>query len=65
MGVDVSLAVFSIPVLLEYLNWPNIWAILGSLCLVIAGIIKRYLQIDSATFASNTTTQSTPSNTSF
>ncbi len=31
MGVGVSLAVFIIPVLLEYLNWQNIWAILGSL----------------------------------
>ena len=65
MGVGVSLAVFIIPVLLEYLNWQNIWAILGSLCLVIAGIIKRYLQIDSATFTPNTTTQPVPSNTSF
>ena len=65
MGVGVSLAVFSIPVLLEYLNWQNIWAILGSLCLIIAGIIKRYLQIDSAACAPNRTTQPAPSNTSF
>lgn len=65
MGVGVSLAVFSIPVLLEYLNWQNIWAILGSLCLIIAGIIKRYLRIDSMAFASNTIPQPVPSNTSF
>jgi len=33
--------------------------------LVIAGIIKRYLQIDSAACAPNRTTQPAPSNTSF
>lgn len=49
MGVGVSLAVFTIPMLLEYLSWQSIWAILGSLCLLIAVMIKRYLYIEVVT----------------
>ncbi len=46
MGIGVSLAVLTIPLLLEYLDWQTIWAILGCLCLVIAGMIKQYLNIE-------------------
>src|SRR5690606_10311093 len=48
MGIGVSLAVLTIPLLLEYLNWQTIWAILGSLCLIIAIMIKQYLHLESA-----------------
>lgn len=48
IGVGVSLAVLTIPLLLEYLSWQSIWAILGSLCLIIALMIKQYLHFDSA-----------------
>ena len=46
MGIGVSLAVLTIPLLLEYLDWQTIWAILGCLCLVIAVMIKQYLNIE-------------------
>ena len=46
MGIGVSLAVLTIPLLLEYLDWQTIWAILGCLCLIIAGMIKQYLNIE-------------------
>lgn len=46
MGIGVSLAVLMIPLLLEYLDWQTIWAILGCLCLIIAGMIKQYLNIE-------------------
>lgn len=49
MGIGVSLAVLTIPLLLEYLNWQTIWAILGSLCLLIAVMIKQYLHLEPAT----------------
>src|SRR5690606_11889830 len=49
MGIGVSLAVLTIPLLLEYLSWQTIWAILGSLCLVIALMIKQYLHLEPAT----------------
>lgn len=49
MGIGVSLAVLMIPLLLEYLDWQTIWAILGCLCLVIAVMIKQYLNIEPTT----------------
>ncbi|WP_180040780.1 CynX/NimT family MFS transporter [Acinetobacter sp. YH12100] len=49
MGIGVSLAVLTIPLLLEYLSWQTIWAILGSLCLVITLMIKQYLHLEPAT----------------
>lgn len=65
MGVGVSLAVFTIPMLLEYLSWQSIWAILGSLCLLIAVMIKRYLYIEAVTPAKPNRPQAGTENTSF
>jgi len=65
MGVGVSLAVFTIPMLLEYLSWQSIWAILGSLCLLIAVMIKRYLYIEAVTLVQPNHPQAGTENTSF
>ncbi|WP_180191261.1 CynX/NimT family MFS transporter [Acinetobacter sp. YH01006] len=65
MGVGVSLAVFTIPMLLEYLSWQSIWAILGSLCLLIAVMIKRYLYIEAVTPVQPNRPQASTENTSF
>lgn len=65
MGVGVSLAVFTIPMLLEYLSWQSIWAILGSLCLLIAVMIKRYLYIEAVTPAQLNHPQTDTENISF
>ena len=46
MGVGVSLAILSIPQLLQWLNWQQIWVMLGMLCIFIAGMIHLFL--DSA-----------------
>lgn len=48
MCVGVSLAVFSIPILLEWFSWQHIWFILGSLCLIMAIIIKQHLHIEES-----------------
>lgn len=65
MGVGVSLAVFTIPMLLEYLSWQSIWAILGSLCLLIAVMIKRYLYLKAVTPVQPNHPQAGTENTSF
>lgn len=65
MGVGVSLAVFTIPMLLEYLSWQSIWAILGSLCLLIAVMIKRYLYLEAVTPVQPNRPQAGTENTSF
>lgn len=65
MGGGVSLAVFTIPMLLEYLSWQSIWAILGSLCLLIAVMIKRYLYIEAVTPAQLNHPQTDTENISF
>jgi MFS family permease len=65
MGIGVSLAVLTIPLLLEYLSWQTIWAILGSLCLVIALMIKQYLHLESATPTQPTQPQTGTENISF
>ena len=65
MGVGVSLAVFTIPMLLEYLSWQSIWAILGSLCLLIAVMIKRYLYLEAVTPVQPNHPQAGTENTSF
>lgn len=65
MGVGVSLAVFTIPMLLEYLSWQSIWAILGSLCLLIAVMIKRYLYLEAVTPVQPSHPQAGTENTSF
>lgn len=49
MGVGVSLAVFTIPILLEWLTWQSIWMLLGLLSLAIAAMIQRYLQLEPTT----------------
>lgn len=46
MGVGVSLAILSIPQLLQWLSWQQIWVILGILCFLIAGMVHLFL--DSA-----------------
>ncbi len=48
MGLGISFAVFTIPLLLEYLTWQNIWVILGIACFVIALIIQLFLNIDDS-----------------
>ncbi|PJI33871.1 CynX/NimT family MFS transporter [Acinetobacter pseudolwoffii] len=65
MGVGVSLTVFTIPMLLEYLSWQSIWAILGSLCLLIAVMIKRYLYLEAVTPVQPNRPQAGTENTSF
>lgn len=65
MGVGVSLAVFTIPMLLEYLSWQSIWAILGSLCLLIAVMVKRYLYLEAVTPVQPSHPQAGTENTSF
>lgn len=65
MGVGVSLAVFTIPMLLEYLSWQSIWVILGSLCLLIAVMIKQYLYIEAVTPAQPNRPQADTENISF
>ncbi|MEQ1448690.1 MFS transporter [Acinetobacter lwoffii] len=65
MGIGVSLAVLTIPLLLEYLDWQTIWAILGCLCLVIAGMIKQYLNIEPVLVTQLHSFQAATENTSF
>lgn len=65
MGVGVSLAVFTIPMLLEYLSWQSIWVTLGSLCLLIAVMIKQYLYIEAVTPAQPNRPQADTENISF
>lgn len=43
MGAGVSLAVLTIPILLEWLSWQHIWVMFGGGCLIMAIIIKQYL----------------------
>nr|WP_174507180.1 MFS transporter [Acinetobacter sp. Marseille-Q1620] len=45
MGLGVGLAMLSIPVLLQFFTWQIIWLILGSLCLVIAAVVARILNV--------------------
>lgn len=47
MGVGVSLAVFTIPILLEWLLWQEVWAILGLISIFVAVMIQIFLKIDS------------------
>lgn len=61
MGVGVSLAVLCIPVLLEWLNWQTIWALLGGLCLLIAWMVQCYLHLESQTPATQAATSATTS----
>ncbi|KGT46254.1 MULTISPECIES: CynX/NimT family MFS transporter [Acinetobacter] len=61
MGVGVSLAVLCIPVLLEWLNWQTIWALLGGLCLLIALMVQRYLHLELQTPATQAATPATTS----
>ena len=48
MGVGVSLAVLSIPLLLEWMNWQSIWAMLGLCSFFIAWMVQRYLHFNPA-----------------
>lgn len=46
MGVGVSLAIFSIPIFLEWFSWQEIWVMLGLISFVLAFIIYRLLHLD-------------------
>lgn len=54
MGLGVSIAVFTIPFILEYLSWQYIWVILGLLCFVIALAIHLFLNIETSSSTSKT-----------
>ena len=62
MGLGVSIAVFTIPFILEFLNWQYIWGILGLLCFVIALVIQLFLNIN--TISSTVQTNVSPSQNS-
>ncbi|WOE31186.1 MULTISPECIES: MFS transporter [unclassified Acinetobacter] len=46
MGVGVSLAVFSIPIFLEWFSWQEVWVMLGLISFALALIIYHLLQLD-------------------
>ncbi|MFH7765390.1 CynX/NimT family MFS transporter [Acinetobacter sp. BSP-28] len=48
MGVGVSLAVLTIPQLLEWMNWQSIWAMLGLCSFFIAWMVHLYLHFNPA-----------------
>lgn len=62
MGVGVSLAILSIPILLEWLSWQYIWALLGALCWIIALMIHHFLRYDDAETLAPSTQPRTTSN---
>lgn len=55
MGLGVSIAVITIPFILEFLNWQSIWVVLGILCFIIAIAIQLFLNIETASPTTNTT----------
>lgn len=59
MGLGVSIAVFTIPFILEFLRWQHIWVILGLLCFVSALLIQLFLNLDTASSAAQTSVSST------
>lgn len=53
MGVGVSFAIFTIPLLLDYMTWQELWVILGCLGFFIALMIQLYLKPQSTAQHSN------------
>ena len=59
MGLGVSIAVFTIPFILEFLRWQHIWLILGLLCFVSALFIQLFLNLDTTSSTAPTSISST------
>ena len=64
MGLGVSIAVFTIPFILEFLRWQQIWGILGLLCFVSALLIQLFLNLDTSSSTVQTSVSSTQSSLS-
>ena len=64
MGLGVSIAVFTIPFILEFLRWQQIWGILGLLCFVSALLIQLFLNLDTTSSTAPTSVSSTQSSLS-
>ena len=64
MGLGVSIAVFTIPFILEFLRWQHIWVILGLLCFVSALLIQLFLNLDTTSSTAPTSVSSTQSSLS-
>ena len=64
MGLGVSIAVFTIPFILEFLSWQQIWSILGLLCFVSALLIQLFLNLDTTSSTVQTSVSSTQSSLS-
>ena len=64
MGLGVSIAVFTIPFILEFLRWQQIWVILGLLCFVSALLIQLFLNLDTTSSTVQTSVSSTQSSLS-
>ena len=64
MGLGVSIAVFTIPFILEFLRWQHIWVILGLLCFVSALLIQLFLNLDTTSSTVQTSVSSTQSSLS-
>ena len=64
MGLGVSIAVFTIPFILEFLRWQHIWLILGLLCFVSALLIQLFLNLDTTSSTVQTSVSSTQSSLS-
>lgn len=64
MGLGVSIAVFTIPFILEFLSWQQIWGILGLLCFVSALLIQLFLNLDTTSSTAPTSVSSTQSSLS-
>lgn len=64
MGLGVSIAVFTIPFILEFLRWQQIWVILGLLCFVSALLIQLFLNLDTTSSTLQTSVSSTQSSLS-
>lgn len=64
MGLGVSIAVFTIPFILEFLSWQQIWVILGLLCFISALLIQLFLSLDTTSSTVQTSVSSTQSSLS-
>ena len=64
MGLGVSIAVFTIPFILEFLHWQQIWVILGLVCFVSALLIQLFLNLDTTSSTAPMSISSTQSSLS-
>ena len=64
MGLGVSIAVFTIPFILEFLHWQQIWVISGLVCFVSALLIQLFLNLDTTSSTVQTSVSSTQSSLS-